>query len=459
MVSVTMPPDREVHHGQADPDDGQHLHRDAAAGAEKTAPRRRGSGRGAGRSAMHASPARRGCARPRRCAPARRTRPGRAGRRRARAEAGPGPGRARRRRRACPRAHRLGHAAMHGTTDRDTVRSRDRPPVRCTHAHFRICWRWVRGTDTGTGSTRRPRARPAARAAAGDRARRARRVPGARGRRRAADLVARPAVRRRTHVHRRARDRAWRWPRSTAARAGRPRRPAHLRALPGRGAGRAGQRGAAVRGGRLGAGRGRAAVRRPAGRAGPAGDARRRGRPGRQPRRVRPAAATARKESLNLRGAYLEVLADTLGSVGVLVAGAVTLLRSAGATPTRSWPSGSGCSCCRAPGRWAGRRCASSCRPRRPHVDVAADPRRAGPRWTGVLDVHDVHVWTLTSGMEVGSAHLEVDAACDPAAVLSARAAAAHRAPPASRTSPCRSSRPGRAPGARAQLVAAGSPG
>ena len=30
------------------------------------------------------------------------------------------------------------------------------------------------------------------------------------------------------------------------------------------------------------------------------------------------------KESLNLRGAYLEVLADTLGSVGVLIAGAVT---------------------------------------------------------------------------------------------------------------------------------------
>ena len=34
--------------------------------------------------------------------------------------------------------------------------------------------------------------------------------------------------------------------------------------------------------------------------------------------------------------------------------------------------------------------------------------------------MHDVHVWTLTSGMEVGSAHLGVDAECDPAAVLSA---------------------------------------
>src|SRR2546429_333851 len=32
------------------------------------------------------------------------------------------------------------------------------------------------------------------------------------------------------------------------------------------------------------------------------------------------------KESLNVRGAYLEVLADLIGSVGVLVSGALTLL-------------------------------------------------------------------------------------------------------------------------------------
>src|SRR5687768_3699620 len=32
------------------------------------------------------------------------------------------------------------------------------------------------------------------------------------------------------------------------------------------------------------------------------------------------------QESINIRGAYLEVLADTVGSVGVLVAGAVTLI-------------------------------------------------------------------------------------------------------------------------------------
>jgi cobalt-zinc-cadmium efflux system protein len=38
----------------------------------------------------------------------------------------------------------------------------------------------------------------------------------------------------------------------------------------------------------------------------------------------------------------------------------------------------------------------------------------------GVHDVHDVHVWTLTSGMEVGSAHLSIDAEANPGTVLSA---------------------------------------
>ena len=39
------------------------------------------------------------------------------------------------------------------------------------------------------------------------------------------------------------------------------------------------------------------------------------------------------------------------------------------------------------------------------HLDVAAvRDRLAG--LPGVVDVHDLHVWTLTSGMEVASAHL-----------------------------------------------------
>ena len=46
-------------------------------------------------------------------------------------------------------------------------------------------------------------------------------------------------------------------------------------------------------------------------------------RPGRQRRRLRCCCATGAKESLNVRGAYLEVVADTLGSIGVIVAAVV----------------------------------------------------------------------------------------------------------------------------------------
>jgi cobalt-zinc-cadmium efflux system protein len=51
------------------------------------------------------------------------------------------------------------------------------------------------------------------------------------------------------------------------------------------------------------------------------------------------------------------------------------------------------------------------------HVDVAAvTADLAGI--DGVLDVHDVHVWTLTSEMDAASAHLVVDDETDPHGVL-----------------------------------------
>jgi cobalt-zinc-cadmium efflux system protein len=53
------------------------------------------------------------------------------------------------------------------------------------------------------------------------------------------------------------------------------------------------------------------------------------------------------------------------------------------------------------------------------HVDVQR-VRAELAALPGVHDVHDVHVWTLTSGMEVGTAHLSIDAATDPGSVLSA---------------------------------------
>ena len=122
------------------------------------------------------------------------------------------------------------------------------------------------------------------------------------------------------------------------------------------------------------------------------------------------------QESLNIRGAYLEVLADTLGSVGVLLAGAVTWAFGwRYADPLVAIAIGLFI----LPRTFAlGRQAVRILVQAAPaHVDVAAVRTELGAL-EGVQDVHDVHVWTLTSGMEVGSAHLTVGAACDPAQVL-----------------------------------------
>jgi cobalt-zinc-cadmium efflux system protein len=124
------------------------------------------------------------------------------------------------------------------------------------------------------------------------------------------------------------------------------------------------------------------------------------------------------KESLNLRGAYLEVLADTLGSVGVLTAGAVTLLFGwRYADPLVALAIGLFV----LPRTWSlARRAVRILVQAAPaHVDVAT-LRAELAGLDGVLDVHDVHVWTLTSGMEVGSAHLTISADRDPGTVLTA---------------------------------------
>ena len=121
---------------------------------------------------------------------------------------------------------------------------------------------------------------------------------------------------------------------------------------------------------------------------------------------------------LALRGAYLEVLADLLGSAGALLAGLVTLTTGwAYADPLVALaiglfvvPRAIGL------GRQAVRILVQGAPA---HVDVPR-VRAELAALPGVLDVHDVHVWTLTSGMEVGSAHLSVDAAADPGTVLAA---------------------------------------
>jgi cobalt-zinc-cadmium efflux system protein len=123
-----------------------------------------------------------------------------------------------------------------------------------------------------------------------------------------------------------------------------------------------------------------------------------------------------RGESLNIRGAYLEVLGDLLGAAAVLIAGiviAVTGWYQADAVASLV--------------------VASLIVPRtatllRDSIDVLLE---ATPRGVdldhvrshildapGVSDVHDLHAWTITSGMNVVSAHVVLRADAQPGDVL-----------------------------------------
>lgn len=113
------------------------------------------------------------------------------------------------------------------------------------------------------------------------------------------------------------------------------------------------------------------------------------------------------RESLNVRGAYLEVLGDALGSVAVIGSALVIMLTGWDlADPIASLliallilP-----------------RAISLLRdvvevlmessPREVDLDELRRHMVATP---GVVDIHDLHVWTITSGMPVMSAHVVVD--------------------------------------------------
>jgi cobalt-zinc-cadmium efflux system protein len=114
-----------------------------------------------------------------------------------------------------------------------------------------------------------------------------------------------------------------------------------------------------------------------------------------------------RADNLNVRGAWLHVLTDALGSVQAVAAGALiwafgwqwadptasmliallvvysswNLLKEATAVLMESAPA---------------------------HIDVD-EVRDAMTGVSGVLEVHDLHVWTITSGLESLSAHVVVE--------------------------------------------------
>lgn len=121
-------------------------------------------------------------------------------------------------------------------------------------------------------------------------------------------------------------------------------------------------------------------------------------------------------ESLNVEGAALEVLADLVGSVGVIIA-AVLL-----AVFEWTWADavfGIAIGVWILPRAWrlAGRSVRILLQAAPPGIDVAG-VRDDLAALEGVLDVHDLHVWTLTSGMDTASVHLVVGASADHHAVL-----------------------------------------
>lgn len=127
------------------------------------------------------------------------------------------------------------------------------------------------------------------------------------------------------------------------------------------------------------------------------------------------------ERNLNVRAAYLEVVADAIGSVAVIVAAVVLQLTGwsyvdpiAGAAIglfilPRTW-------------RLTAQALRILVQAAPPDVDLQ-EMTRALLDLEGVVDVHDLHCWTLTSEMEVASAHLKVCPGADTAAILrSARA-------------------------------------
>ena len=124
----------------------------------------------------------------------------------------------------------------------------------------------------------------------------------------------------------------------------------------------------------------------------------------------------AQRESLTMRGAYLEVLGDLAGSVAVIVAAVV--IAATGWTPADAVASAV-IGLLIIPRTW---------RLLRDAVDVLleatpkgidlADVRAHILAATGVADVHDLHAWTITSGVDVLSAHVVLAPGADAPSVL-----------------------------------------
>lgn len=116
--------------------------------------------------------------------------------------------------------------------------------------------------------------------------------------------------------------------------------------------------------------------------------------------------ASGAKESLNVKGAYLEVMADMIGSIGVIAAALIVLLTGWSYADTIV---AAAIGLFILPRTYVLMRHAlrilMEAAP--PEVDVA-DVERKLRLIDGVADVHQLNIWTITSGMEAASVHVLV---------------------------------------------------
>src|SRR5262249_46457764 len=121
-------------------------------------------------------------------------------------------------------------------------------------------------------------------------------------------------------------------------------------------------------------------------------------------------------ESLNVKGAYFEVLSDMLGSVGVIAAAIIVMWTG--------WKLidpivGAGIGLFIVPRTW-------KLLGETVHILLEGVPegidfeevRSALRSVSGVEAVHDLHIWTITSGVNALSAHLEITSPCEPKSAL-----------------------------------------
>lgn len=115
---------------------------------------------------------------------------------------------------------------------------------------------------------------------------------------------------------------------------------------------------------------------------------------------------SGQQASLNVRGAYLEVLGDLLGSVAVIVAAIV--IRLTGFTQADAIASAA-IGLMILPRTWALlREAVGVLLEATPKGVDLAQVRQHINDTPGVLDVHDLHAWTITSGLPVLSAHIVI---------------------------------------------------